>query len=109
MYRDYCNINFPPGKIFQIKINHPQFQPNQGKFVFLSGILRDKTMDDKLIHYDKQNYPFYGLKLLVKTILSQTINKLPKLRLRIIRKRVIKLTLGTSIIYSLMSTPSLFK
>ena len=65
-------------------------------------------MDDKLIHYDKQNYPFYGLKLLAKTILSQTINKLLKLRLRIIRKRVIKLTLGTRIIYSLMSTPSLF-
>ncbi len=38
----------------------------------ISGILRDKTIDDKLMYsitnYDKQNYPFCVLKLSVEVL-----------------------------------------
>ena len=44
----------------------------------ISGILRDKTMDDKLIFIpndDKQNYPYFRLKLLVENQNSEIVPK----------------------------------
>ena len=44
----------------------------------VSGILRGKTMDDKLMNVptdEKQNYPFYILKLFVEKIVFLVWNK----------------------------------
>ena len=42
--------------------------------MILSGILRDETMSEKLmfiLHYDQQNYPFYGFRLFLLVCTNQ--------------------------------------
>ena len=75
-------------------------------YAILSGILRDKTMEDKLIYIpndDKHNYPFCWLKLLVEKFDSNQY-KILKCYPRLCGLK----TLGTSVIYNPM-IPSLPK